>query len=84
MVGTRAAYVFDETMKLKAKIPLNQFTEKNKKLNEGKIVVLDGKINNDIVHIAEIHHISFLIGNKADSNVKPKLLRIYTKQDLSS
>lgn len=84
MIGTRAAYVFDEYMKLQAKIPLNQFTEKNKRLDQAKIVVLDGTINNEIVHTAEMHNISFLIANKAENNYKPKFLKIYTKEDLSS
>ena len=84
MIGTRAAYVFDESMKLQAKIPLNQFTEKNKRLDQAKIVVLDGTINNEIVRIAEIHNISFLIANKTEKDYKTKFLRIYTKEDLSS
>jgi len=84
MVGTRAAYVFDESMKLKAKIPLNQFKEDNKRLDQAKIVVLDGTINNEIVRIAEIHNISFLIANKTEKSYKTKFLRIYTKKDLSS
>ena len=84
MIGTRAAYVFDEFMKLQGKIPLNQFNEDNKRLDQAKIVVLDGTINNEIVRIAEIHNISFLIANKAENDYKTKFLRVYTKKDLSS
>jgi len=83
MIGTRAAYVFDESMKLQAKIPLNQFTKDNKRLDNAKIVVLDGTINNEIVRIAEIHNISFLIANKTEKDYKTKFVKIYTKKDLS-
>jgi DNA primase len=82
MVGTRAAYIFDESMKLQGKIPLSQFTEDNKRLDQAKIVVLDGTITADIARVAETHNISFLIANDAEKNLKPHLLRIYTRKDL--
>jgi len=82
MVGTRAAYIFDENMKLQAKIPLNQFTENNKKLNQAKIIVLDGTIDDKIVNTAETCNVNFLIGNKTEKKYKTKFLTIYTKTDL--
>jgi len=84
MVGTRAAYIFDESMKLKAKIPLNQFNEKNERLNKAKIVVLDGEINDVIVRAAETCNVSFLVGLKANKKYKTKFLTIYTKDDLGT
>jgi hypothetical protein len=81
MVGTRAAYIFDEKMKLQAKIPLNKFEEKNKKLKNAKIVVLDGVINDDIVKISEKSNVEFLAGKKTQKKYKPKSLTIYTKTD---
>jgi len=83
MIGTRAAYIFDEKMKLQAKIPLNQFKEDNKRLKDAKIVVLDGAIDDDIVHTAETCNVNFLIGHDADKKYKTKILTIYTKSDLS-
>ncbi len=83
MIGTRAAYVFDEKMKLQAKIPFNQFNEENKKLKNAKIVVLDGSINDDIVRVAETSSVEFLIGKKTKRNYKTKFLTIYTKPDLT-
>lgn len=82
MIGTRAAYIFDEKMKLQAKIPLNQFNEKNKRLEKAKIVVLDGTINDDIVRIAEASDVEFLVGKKTQRSYKTKFLTIYTKSDL--
>jgi len=84
MVGTRAAYIFDESMKLKAKIPLNQFNEKNERLNQAKIVVLDGEINDGIVRAAETCNVNFLVGLKANKKYKTKFLTIYTKDDLGA
>ena len=82
MIGTRAAYIFDESMKLKGKIPLTQFTEDNKRLDNAEIVVMDGTIDSDILNIAESHNIDFLAANSSDKKLKPHLLKIYTKIDL--
>jgi len=83
MVGTRAAYIFNESMKLLGKIPLTQFTEDNKRLDRAKIVVIDGTIDGNILNIAESHNIEFLIANSSEKKLKSHLLKIYTKQDLS-
>jgi len=82
MIGTRAAYVFDDSMKLIGKIPLAQFTEKNSRLKNAKIVVIDGEIDTDILNVAELHGIEMLAANTSKKGLKPHLLKIYTKKDL--
>jgi len=82
MIGTRAAYIFDHSMKLQGKIPLTQFTEDNKRLDNAKIVIIDGMINGSILNIAESHGIDFLVANSSEKRLKPHLLKIYTKKDL--
>jgi hypothetical protein len=84
MVGTRAAYIFDDSMKLLGKIPLTQFKKDNDRLSKAKIVVIDGTINSDILNVAESHNINFLAANSSDKRLKPHLIKIYTKKDLSS
>jgi DNA primase len=83
MVGTRAAYIFDESMRLLGKIPITQFTEDNKRLDKSKIVVIDGTINSNIINIAEEHNIDFLAANSSEKGLKPHLLKIYTKEELN-
>jgi DNA primase len=83
MIGTRAAYIFDDSMKLMGKIPLTQFTEKNDRLNNAKIVVIDGTIDTEILNVAESHGIEMLAANTSKKGLKPHLLKIYTKKDLS-
>ena len=82
MIGTRAAYIFDGSMKLQGKIPLNQFTEKNTRLDNAEIVVIDGVIDAKILNAAESHNIEFLIANSSKKGLRPHLLKIYTKEDL--
>ena len=82
MVGTRAAYIFDENMKLKDKIPLKQFKEDNKKIKDAEIIVVDGEINEDLVTTAEACGVKYLIGNKTDKDYKTGSLKVYAKNDL--
>jgi DNA primase len=82
MLGTRAAYIFDESMKLLDKIPLNQFDEKNKRLHEAKIVALDGIIDSNIARVAESQKIKNLVAAKSDKTYKTKIVTIYTKKEL--
>ncbi|MDI6825923.1 MAG: DNA primase DnaG [Candidatus Aenigmarchaeota archaeon] len=82
MIGTRATYIFDESMKLQAKIPLSQFNKENERLRNARIVVIDGTIDDDIVDVAESQKISFLIANNSEKKYKTKNLTIYTKEEL--
>ncbi|MBD3156141.1 MAG: DNA primase [Candidatus Aenigmarchaeota archaeon] len=84
MVGTRAAYIFDENVKLKSKIPLKQFNEKNDKIKNAEIVLVDSKIDEDLVNIAEERSIKYLIGKEVSKEFKTKTLRLYSKEDLAS
>lgn len=81
MIGTRAAYIFNDSMKLQGKIPLTRFTQDNKRFDDAEIVVIDGTISGDILNIAESHNVGFLAANSSEKGLKPRLLKIYTKKD---
>jgi DNA primase len=83
MIGTRAAYIFDESMRLLGKIPMTQFTESNKRLDRVKIIVMDGTIDTSILNIAESHNIDFLAASSSEGGLKPHSLKIYTKEELN-
>ena len=82
MKGTKAAYIFDMSMKLKAKIPLEEFDEKNKRLKNAEIVVIDSEISDDIAKAAEAQNIKFLVSEKTRKKYKTKNVKIYTRKDL--
>jgi len=84
MVGTKAAYIFDKKLKLKAKVPIGQFKRDNSKIQKAPIIVVDGEINSDIVNVAEESEVEHLVGNKVDKKVKSNILTIYAKSDLTS
>lgn len=82
MVGTRAAYVFDEKMKMVGKIPLNRFTKRNTTLKDAKIVLVDGEITDSMVKVADVLNINYLIGDSASKNFKAKNTIIHTRSEL--
>jgi len=83
MIGTRAAYIFDENLKLKHKIPLTQFNEENEKIKDAEMIVVDGEITEELVAVSEALNVKTLVGEKTDKEYKTRNLVIYTKSDLS-
>ena len=83
MIGTRAAYIFDEKMKMMGKLPLNRFTKDNKELQNARIVLVDGSITEDMLKIAETCDVNFLIADRSDKSFRSKKTVIYTRSDLS-
>ncbi|MCD6226705.1 MAG: DNA primase [Candidatus Aenigmarchaeota archaeon] len=82
MVGTKAAYIFNNSMKLKSKIPLNKFEEKNKALKDAEIVLVDETINDNIVDIAEQANVKYLIADKSKKKYKDRHVNVLTRKDL--
>jgi DNA primase len=84
MTGTRAAYVFDERMKMVGKTPLNRFTKKNSTLKDAKIVLVDGEITDDIARVADALNIDYLVGDSSAKIFKTKTTTIYTRSELTT
>lgn len=82
MVGTRAAYIFNERMKMLDKIPLNQFTEKNTSLKNAKIVLVDGTITKEIATVADKMNVEYLIANDTEKEFETEHTKIYTRNSL--
>jgi len=74
------AYIFDDNMRLLAKVPIKEFTKKNKHLVNGRIVVL-GKLNKGIIDVAEYHNIKILAVPKLERKIKTSI-KILTKDQL--
>ncbi len=83
MIGTRAAYIFNEKMKMEGKLPLNRFLKESKELKDAKIVIVDGTITDDMIKVAEACSINFLISESTDKTLKSKSTIIYTRSELS-
>ncbi|MEM5777695.1 MAG: DNA primase DnaG [Candidatus Aenigmatarchaeota archaeon] len=84
MVGTRAAYVFNEKMKMIDKLPLTQFTAENKSLENAKIVLIDGTITKEIAEEANKASVEYLIASSAEKKFTMGKTKILTPEDLTN
>jgi DNA primase len=84
MVGTRAAYVFNEKMRMIEKLPLTQFTEDNKALKGTKIVLIDGSITKEIAEAADKAGVEYLVASSAEKKFTTERTKILTSEDLTN
>jgi DNA primase len=84
MVGTRAAYVFNEKMRMIEKLPLTQFTEDNKALKGAKIVLIDGSITKEIAEAADKAGVEYLVASSAEKKFTTERTKILTSEDLTN
>lgn len=81
LVGTRAVYVLDEEFEPRQKAPYDKFEEQE--VEEGKAVVLDGEVTQDIVERAEEAGAEFVAGMKRSGRANSSSLRILTRKEIS-
>lgn len=84
MVGTRAAYVFNNKMKMVDKLPLTQFSKDTKSLQGAKIVLIDGTITKEIAEAADKLGIEYLIASSAEKKFTTEKTKILTAEDLAN
>jgi DNA primase len=84
MVGTRAAYVFNEKMRMVDKLPLTQFSENAKPLQGAKIVLVDGAITKEIAEAADKAGVEYLIASSAEKKFTTEKTKILTSEDLAN
>ncbi|MBC8495363.1 DNA primase [archaeon] len=81
LIGTRGAYVLDESLNILGKVPVSELQSTIKSLRSGiYAVVLDGIIDKDLVSIAERAYVKFLVA--MESKAKSTRLTVVTGEDL--
>ncbi len=66
IIGTRGAYILDDSLNILGKVPVSELTTTIKSLSSGiHAVVFDGEIDKDLVSIAEKTAIKFVVGMKS-------------------
>jgi DNA primase len=82
LVGTRGAYLLDESTNILGKVPTSELTTTIKSLKSGiNAVVFDGTIDFDLIKLAEKSGIKNLISMNSKV-VRSQKVKIITKQDL--
>ena len=83
LVGTRGAYILDESLNILGKVPISELATTVKSLSTGiYAVVLDGMIERDLVEVAERAHVTFIVAMSSKVSTSESRATILTESDL--
>jgi DNA primase len=81
LVGTRGAYILDESLNILGKVPITEVVSTLNSLQTGVFaIVLDGTINRDLTNMAEKTNVKYVIGR--DSSVNNSRVSVLTQKQL--
>ncbi|MEK6932780.1 MAG: DNA primase DnaG [Nanoarchaeota archaeon] len=81
LVGTRGAYILDESMGLLGKVPIAEIPNTIKNLSSAYAVVFDGYIDRNIVDAAENSGVKYLAAMKSRVNPRETKIELITSND---
>ena len=85
LIGTRGAYILDESNNILGKVPTTELGSTLKSLSSGiHAIVLDGSITNEIVNTAAQANVKYVIGMENESTERGGKVRLITNSDLTS
>jgi 5S rRNA maturation endonuclease (ribonuclease M5) len=74
LVGTRGAFILDESLKMLGKVPVAELASTVKSLRNGiHAVIMDGEIDKDVAEAADASRVKFIVGT--DCKLSPKDVR---------
>jgi len=83
LIGTRGAYILDESNNILGKVPTTELGSTLKSLSSGiHAIVLDGSITNEIVSTAAQANVKYVIGMENESTERNSKVRLITNSDL--
>jgi DNA primase len=82
LIGTRAAYLLDKSMKTLSKIPMSELSDLIDEFSDTHFIVIDGKINQSLVDMALQRKISYIVGPESREGIHPGNIKILTSKDL--
>ena len=75
LIGTRGAYLLDESMNILGKVPVKELSTTIANLPEVKTIIMDGTITSDIVRTAENSSVKQLVA--MESKAQSRSLKIF-------
>ena len=82
LIGTRAAYLVDRDMKIITKCPISEIGSAIDNYSNVGCIVFDGKINQDIVDLAESRNVGVIVGMSYKDRISAKKVRTLVMEDL--
>ncbi|MFC1648151.1 DNA primase DnaG [Nanoarchaeota archaeon] len=81
LIGTRGAYILDQSLNILGKVPVSELTSTIKSLKSGiYAVIFDGTVEKELLSVAEDVGVSHLIG--MDSKVTGAKINVLTSEDM--
>lgn len=81
IVGTRAAYLFDNDLNILGKVPVKEMYGAVKGVRETRALVFDGSVDQKLINFASDNGIKYIIGMKAENNLRcPKNMVVFTQE----
>ena len=74
LIGTKGAYVLDESSNILGKVPTTELIVTLKSLSNVYAIILDGEIDLELVNVAERAKVKYVVGT--ESKVRPHETRI--------
>lgn len=81
LIGTRAAYLIDKNAQILSKIPVTEISNMINDFSEVYAIVFDGKINQDIVNLAQQRGIEYIVGMGFKERISAGNVKILTMKD---
>mgnify|MGYP001574006466 CR=1 FL=1 len=81
LVGTRGAYLLDQSMTILGKVPLTELGATVRSLNSIYAIVFDGEVTQEILQIAERSNIKYVVGMNTEINPSNTRIEILTNND---
>jgi len=82
LMGTRGAYLLGQDMNILGKVPSIELVQTMKGLNSVYAVIMDGSINDEILHTAETSNVKYLVGMNSKINTDQTRIEVLTNKDL--
>ncbi len=83
LIGTRGAYILDESNNILGKVPTSELDSTLKSLNSGiHAIVFDGNITNEIVNTAAQANVKYVVGMGNEATERNGKVRLITNNDL--
>lgn len=83
IVGTRAVYLLDKELNTLGKLPISELTAAVAEMEGIYAILVDGKIDKDLISLAKERGASYLIGMSKQGVLNDKNVQVITKDTLS-
>ena len=83
LIGTRGAYLLDSSLNILGKVPLTELAPSINTLGSVFAVILDGRIDYEMIQAAERANVHYLVGMNTNASTNGSRVEVLTTRDLA-